>query len=33
MNLICQSCKDKKHEQCRGKSWCDCQHRIPEETK
>ncbi|MBB5784895.1 hypothetical protein [Nonomuraea jabiensis] len=24
--MICESCKDKRHEDCRGGSWCDCQH-------
>ncbi|MFG2073405.1 hypothetical protein [Nonomuraea maritima] len=25
--MICERCKDKRHEECRGGSWCDCQHR------
>jgi hypothetical protein len=25
--VICESCKDKRHEDCRGGSWCDCQHQ------
>ncbi len=25
--MICQSCKNKIHEKCRGGTWCDCQHR------
>ncbi|MER6947956.1 hypothetical protein ABT294_28360 [Nonomuraea sp. NPDC000554] len=28
--MICESCKDKRHEDCRGGSWCDCQHQEPE---
>ncbi|MBO2453110.1 hypothetical protein J4573_38870 [Actinomadura barringtoniae] len=24
--MICQSCRDRHHEECRGGSWCDCQH-------
>ncbi|MEZ7127167.1 hypothetical protein ACBR40_17690 [Nonomuraea sp. AD125B] len=28
--MICESCKDKRHEDCRGGSWCDCQHQSPE---
>ncbi|WP_281424048.1 hypothetical protein [Nonomuraea rhizosphaerae] len=27
--MICESCKDKCHEECRGGSWCDCQHQPP----
>ncbi|SDH41949.1 hypothetical protein [Nonomuraea jiangxiensis] len=26
--MICDSCKDKRHEDCRGGSWCDCQHQT-----
>ncbi|MEV4563696.1 hypothetical protein AB0K12_07990 [Nonomuraea sp. NPDC049419] len=26
--MICDSCKDKRHGDCRGGSWCDCQHRV-----
>ncbi|TDC71268.1 hypothetical protein E1200_02625 [Actinomadura sp. GC306] len=25
--MICQSCRDHRHGECRGGSWCDCQHR------
>ncbi|MGR6916357.1 unnamed protein product [[Actinomadura] parvosata subsp. kistnae] len=34
--VICESCKDKRHEDCRGGSWCDCQHKeqaLPEESE
>ncbi|WP_141583926.1 hypothetical protein [Actinomadura sp. WMMA1423] len=24
--MICQSCRERHHEKCRGGSWCDCQH-------
>ncbi|MEU4826212.1 hypothetical protein OG979_31650 [Actinomadura citrea] len=24
--MICQSCRERHHEECRGGSWCDCQH-------
>ncbi|MFC6086247.1 hypothetical protein [Sphaerisporangium aureirubrum] len=24
--MICEECKDRRHEDCRGGSWCDCQH-------
>ena len=30
--MVCQSCKDQKHEECRGGTWCDCLHRIPKEV-
>jgi len=25
--MICQSCRDRHHKECRGGSWCDCQHQ------
>ncbi|TYB42852.1 hypothetical protein [Actinomadura chibensis] len=25
--VICPSCRDRRHEECRGGSWCDCQHQ------
>ncbi|MCP9978166.1 MULTISPECIES: hypothetical protein [Actinomadura] len=25
--MICPSCREHRHEECRGGSWCDCQHR------
>ncbi|MEV0667710.1 hypothetical protein ACIBI3_42055 [Actinomadura luteofluorescens] len=25
-DMICQSCRERHHEECRGGSWCDCQH-------
>lgn len=25
--MVCGDCKDRKHEKCRGETWCDCQHR------
>lgn len=28
--MICQDCKSEYHEGCRGGTWCDCQHRVPE---
>jgi hypothetical protein len=27
--MICEPCKDKSHAECKGGSWCDCQHRPP----
>ena len=30
--MVCQSCKEKKHEECRGYTWCDCQHRTLDEV-
>ncbi|WP_433224501.1 hypothetical protein [Microtetraspora malaysiensis] len=27
--MICDACKDRRHEDCRGDSWCDCQHHEP----
>ncbi|WP_255529732.1 hypothetical protein [Planomonospora sp. ID91781] len=31
--MICDSCKDRHHEDCRGGSWCDCQHQPPAEPR
>lgn len=28
--MICQACKDRSHDNCRGGTWCDCQHKPPE---
>lgn len=28
--MICLSCRERVHENCRGLTWCDCQHRVPE---
>ncbi|MDF5757878.1 hypothetical protein [Spongiactinospora sp. TRM90649] len=25
--MICDKCKDRRHDECRGGSWCDCQHQ------
>ncbi|MEU8797534.1 hypothetical protein [Spirillospora sp. NPDC048819] len=25
--MICRPCRERRHEECRGGSWCDCQHR------
>ncbi|XRQ13590.1 hypothetical protein ACN3XK_22705 [Actinomadura welshii] len=25
--MICESCRERRHGECRGGSWCDCQHR------
>ncbi|WP_344971928.1 hypothetical protein [Streptosporangium fragile] len=27
--MICDHCKQRRHEKCRGGSWCDCQHQPP----
>ncbi|MER7545167.1 hypothetical protein ABTW95_19425 [Spirillospora sp. NPDC127506] len=27
--MICPSCRERRHEECRGGSWCDCQHLPP----
>ncbi|WP_268249314.1 hypothetical protein [Planobispora rosea] len=31
--MICQECKDRRHEECRGGSWCDCQHQETPEPR
>ncbi|MEU4695995.1 hypothetical protein [Nonomuraea dietziae] len=28
--VICEKCKERLHEECRGGSWCDCQHQDEE---
>ncbi|MBW8482461.1 hypothetical protein [Actinomadura parmotrematis] len=25
--MICEACREHRHGDCRGGSWCDCQHR------
>ncbi|NVI86759.1 hypothetical protein [Actinomadura sp. BRA 177] len=30
--MICASCRERRHEECRGGSWCDCQHLPPPAT-
>ena len=30
--MICKPCCDRHHEECKGGSWCDCQHQ-PVRTK
>ncbi|MEV7006308.1 hypothetical protein [Streptosporangium sp. NPDC051022] len=25
--MICDRCKERRHDECRGGSWCDCQHQ------
>lgn len=25
--MICRHCRDHNHQECRGGTWCDCQHR------
>ncbi|MER7131168.1 hypothetical protein [Streptosporangium saharense] len=27
--MICDKCKERRHDECRGGSWCDCQHHRP----
>ncbi|MFC7381411.1 hypothetical protein [Sphaerisporangium rhizosphaerae] len=31
--VICEECKDHRHDDCRGGSWCDCQHRPADEPR
>ncbi|MET9070145.1 hypothetical protein ACWDR1_27600 [Streptosporangium sandarakinum] len=30
--MICDRCKESHHDECRGGSWCDCQHKTPEQA-
>jgi len=31
--MICRACRDRRHAECRGGSWCDCQHKVPGPTQ
>lgn len=36
MDMVCEACKDRRHDDCRGGSWCDCQHqgfRVEDEAE
>lgn len=28
IQFVCNECADRKHENCKGSTWCDCQHRF-----
>ena len=28
--MICEACRERRHGDCPGGTWCDCQHRPPE---
>jgi hypothetical protein len=30
--MICEACRDRRHGDCRGGTWCDCQHKPPEDA-
>ncbi|MGI5327747.1 hypothetical protein [Actinomadura nitritigenes] len=30
--MICRSCRERHHGECRGGSWCDCQHKAAPAT-
>lgn len=27
--MICEACRERRHGECRGGTWCDCQHKPP----
>lgn len=27
--MVCKDCRGKKHDKCKGDTWCDCQHKAP----
>jgi hypothetical protein len=29
--MICVACRERRHENCRGGNWCDCQHQATQE--
>lgn len=30
--MICEACRDRRHGDCRGGTWCDCQHKPAEDA-
>jgi hypothetical protein len=30
--MICVECRHRQHEDCRGGTWCDCQHKPAPEA-
>lgn len=30
MTFVCTKCREGKHDQCPGGTWCDCGHRQPQ---
>jgi hypothetical protein len=28
-DMICEACRERRHRECRGGTWCDCQHKPP----
>jgi hypothetical protein len=28
--VICEACRERRHEDCPGPTWCYCQHRPPQ---
>jgi hypothetical protein len=30
--MICEACRERRHGECRGGTWCDCQHRSSAEV-
>jgi hypothetical protein len=30
--MICVPCRERRHEDCPGGTWCDCQHLPPREA-
>jgi hypothetical protein len=31
--MICIDCRQRRHEDCRGGNWCDCQHQPSPEQQ
>jgi hypothetical protein len=27
--MVCLSCREQRHDECPGGTWCDCQHQPP----
>ncbi|WP_275422430.1 hypothetical protein [Actinocatenispora thailandica] len=26
--MICLACRERRHQDCKGRAWCDCQHQT-----
>jgi hypothetical protein len=31
--MICHDCRNSAHSECRGGTWCACQHRVEQEPE
>ena len=33
MTFVCTDCREQRHGDCKGGTYCDCQHKITEGTE